>query len=126
MTRPYFVVLLVAVLLSPSLLKAQAASTAQATPGNAANGQRLFVKNTCYFCHGFAGQGGTAGARIAATPLSAQGLIRYLRRPSGAMPAFTEKVISDQELTDVHAYLKSLPAAVPARDIPLLNQLRDK
>ena len=126
MTRPYFLVLLVAALLSSSLLKAQAANTAQPSPGNAANGQRLFAKSTCYFCHGSAGQGGVAGARIAATPLSAQGLIRYLRRPSGQMPAFTEKVISDQELTDIHAYLKSLPAAMPAKDIPLLNQLRDR
>lgn len=42
------------------------------------------------------------------------------------MPAFTAKVISDQEAMDIHAYLKSLPVALPAKDIPLLNQLRDK
>jgi mono/diheme cytochrome c family protein len=42
------------------------------------------------------------------------------------MPAFTEKVLSDQDLTDIHAYLKAFPAARAAKDIPLLDQLRDK
>jgi hypothetical protein len=40
------------------------------------------------------------------------------------MPAYTEKVATDQELTDIHAYLKTLPAAKPVKDIPLLDQLR--
>ena len=95
-------------------------------PGNVENGKRLFVKETCYYCHGYAGQGGRDGARIAATSLTADALIRYVRRPAGAMPAFTEKVLSDQELRDIYAYLKSLPVAKSAKDIPLLNQLRDK
>ena len=109
------------------LALAQAAAAGQATPaGNVENGKRLFVKETCYYCHGYAGQGGRDGARIAATAMNADALIRYVRRPPGAMPAFTDKLISDQELRDVYAYLKSLPAAKPAKDIPLLNQLRDK
>jgi mono/diheme cytochrome c family protein len=36
------------------------------------------------------------------------------------MPPFTAKVVSDAELTDIHAYLASRPA--PPKDIPLLNQ----
>ena len=40
------------------------------------------------------------------------------------MPAYTEKIISDQELTDIVAYLKSLPAAKTPKDIPLLDQLK--
>ena len=42
------------------------------------------------------------------------------------MPAYSEKILSDQELTDILAYLRSLPAAKPVSDIPLLNQLRGK
>jgi len=42
------------------------------------------------------------------------------------MPAYTEKLISDQELRDVLAYLKSLPAAKAPKDIPLLNQILEK
>jgi mono/diheme cytochrome c family protein len=94
------------------------------TTGNAENGKRLFVKDGCYECHGYAGQGGVAGARIAAISLNAQGLIRYVRAPAGQMPAYKDKVISDQELTDIWAFLQSLPKAKAAKDIPLLNQLK--
>ena len=96
------------------------------TAGSTENGKRLFERVGCYQCHGYAGQGGRDGARIAATPLSVTTFIRYVRRPGGSMPAFTEKVLSDRELTDIYAYLKSFPAAKPAKDIPLLNQMRDK
>ena len=68
------------------------------------------------------GQGGRDGARIADTRSRAsQALTRYVRRPLGAMPAFTEKVLPDQELDDIYAYLKSIPPAKPAKDIPLLS-----
>ena len=94
--------------------------------GNAENGKRLFLRDGCYQCHGYAGQGGRAGARIAAPKFNAQVLILYVRRPAGDMPAYTDKVISDRELIDIFAYLKTLPAARPAKDIPLLDQLRDR
>src|SRR5713101_5526847 len=96
------------------------------TNGNAEEGKRQFMKHNCYFCHGTSGQGGRDGARIAQTALNLQGLMRYVRRPTGGMPAFTEKILSDQELTDIYAYLKSLPAAKASKDIPLLDQIRDK
>jgi mono/diheme cytochrome c family protein len=92
--------------------------------GNASNGKQLFEKDGCYECHGYAAQGGRDGARLAATAMNAQSFSRYVRRPSGSMPAFTVKVLSDQELLDVYAYVKGLSAATPATDIPLLNQLR--
>jgi mono/diheme cytochrome c family protein len=101
-------------------------ATAQAPAGNVDNGKRLFLRDGCWECHGYAGQGGRDGARIAATALNAQGLIRYVRRPAGAMPAFTEKVATDQELTDIWSYLKTLPAPKAAKDIPLLNQLKSQ
>src|SRR6202142_3693394 len=99
---------------------------AQTSAGDAADGKKLFLRDGCYECHGYAGQGGRDGARIAVIGLNAQGLIRYVRAPGGAMPAYTDKVISDQELTDIHAYLQTLPKAKPAKDIPLLNDLLKK
>src|SRR5271163_2960304 len=99
---------------------------AQTPAGDAANGKKLFLRDGCYECHGYAGQGGRDGARIAVIGLNAQGLIRYVRAPGGAMPAYTDKVITDQELTDVWAYLQTLPKAKPAKDIPLLNDLSKK
>src|ERR1700685_4017241 len=93
---------------------------------NAENGKRLFTRDGCYECHGYAGQGTIAGARLAPPVLNAQGMIRYVRKPAGAMPAFTDKVLSDPEVDDIFAYLKTLPAPNPVKNIPLLNQIRDK
>jgi mono/diheme cytochrome c family protein len=38
------------------------------------------------------------------------------------MPPFTAKVVSDAELTDIHAYLSGRPVPPPLKDVPLLNQ----
>jgi mono/diheme cytochrome c family protein len=45
-----------------------------------------------------------------------------VRHPSGTMPPFTAKVVSDAELTDIRAYLASVAEPPPAKNIPLLNQ----
>jgi mono/diheme cytochrome c family protein len=50
--------------------------------------------------------------------------MRHVRKPTGGMPAFTEKILSDQELTDIDAYLKSLPAAKAPKYSPVLEQAR--
>jgi mono/diheme cytochrome c family protein len=103
---------------------AAASLIAQTPAGDAANGKKLFVRDGCYECHGYAGQGGAAGARIADIGLNAKGLIAYVRAPAGQMPAYKEQVVSDQELTDIWAYLQTLPKAKPAKDIPLLNAIK--
>jgi len=107
------------------LIAAPVIAAPQTAPaGNAEKGKQLFMKQNCYYCHGTAGQGGRDGARIAQTSLNLQGVIRYVRKPAGAMPAFTEKILSDEELTDIYAYLKSLPAAKQPKEIPLLDQIK--
>lgn len=94
--------------------------------GDAANGKRLFLRDGCWECHGYAGQGGRDGARIASTALTAPALIRYVRRPTGAMPAYVDKIASDRELTDIWSYLKTLPGPKPVKDIPLLNDIKNR
>jgi len=91
---------------------------------NAENGKKIFVRDGCYQCHGYAGQGSIAGARLGPPVLSAEGMIRYIRKPAGAMPAFSDKVLSDKEVNDIYAYLKTMPAPKPVKDIPLLDQMR--
>jgi mono/diheme cytochrome c family protein len=115
-------ILLLSALLAPATM--QAPAPAAAVAGNAENGKRLFMKNTCYYCHGTAGQGGVAGARVAVVARNLAGFTRYVRQPAGAMPAYTDKILSDQELADIYAYLRALPPAKPAREIPLLEQLK--
>ena len=53
-----------------------------------------------------------------------RGSLPALCRRPGQMPAYTDKVISDQELTDIHAYLQTMAKAKPAKDIPLLQQFQ--
>jgi mono/diheme cytochrome c family protein len=109
-----------------AFLAAGATLPAQQTTAtaNAENGKKLFLRDGCWECHGYAGQGGRDGAPIANTALTTAQFTRYIRRPTGAMPAYIDKVLSDAEATDIWTYLKSLPAPKPAKDIPLLNELR--
>jgi hypothetical protein len=37
------------------------------------------------------------------------------------MPPYTEKVVSDQELADIFAYVQSIPKPPDVKTIPLLN-----
>ncbi len=105
------------------LKSAAPASQATETPeGNGANGKRLFVAYGCYQCHGYQGQGASTGPRIGPPPLSLAFLLSYVRHPTGQMPPYTEKVVPDQDLTDIFAYLKSMPQPARASSIPLLNQ----
>jgi mono/diheme cytochrome c family protein len=103
-----------------------AQQSGSAPTGNVVNGKKLFTKIGCFQCHGYAGQGGVAGARLVPVTSSVPSLIRYIRRPAGEMPAYTEKAVSDQELTDILAYLKSLPAPKAVKDIPLLNDMKNR
>ena len=97
------------------------ASNANAAPaGNAENGKRIYSSYGCYQCHGLAAQGG-AGSRLAPNPISFTAFVRYIRHPRGQMPPYTSKVVSDSELTDIHAFLRSLPQPPAVKDIPLLN-----
>jgi ubiquinol-cytochrome c reductase cytochrome c subunit len=93
---------------------------------SAENGKTAFVKNGCWQCHGFEGQGSvaTSGGRVIAdTQLPFEAFKAYVRDPSGAMPPFRAEVLSDSDLADIYAYLESRPKPAPAKDIPLLNNL---
>ena len=113
-------------LFAAAVVSLVALAAAQPPAASAENGKKLYMKHTCYFCHGAVGQGGLNGARVAVVARNLQGFTRYVRQPSGQMPAYTEKILSDQELADIFAYLRALPAAKPAREIPLLDQLRPR
>lgn len=111
----------------PALRAQNAASQGEkneaAPSGNAENGKKIFTKDGCYECHGREGQGAAEGAgpRIGPPPLSFESFAKYVHQPTGQMPPYTSKVISDQDLADIYAYLQSRPKATPSKDIPLLN-----
>ena len=105
-----------------ALLVGGVLASAQAPAGNTANGKELYLTYGCYQCHGYWGQGGVAGPRLAQTRLPFVAFSAIVRNPpSGSMPPFRAKVMPDKELADVYAYIKSIPEPKPAKDIPLLN-----
>jgi mono/diheme cytochrome c family protein len=94
-----------------------------ATPaGDAGNGRKLFDRFGCYECHGHEGQGGAAGARLGPQPIPYAAFSRYVRHPARQMPPYTAKVVTDRELSDIYAFLRSIPQPPPVGSIPILNR----
>ena len=93
-----------------------------AAAGDAANGKAVFMKDGCYHCHGYGAQGTSAAPALLSNQIPLEAFIGYVRHPARQMPPFTEKVISDKDLTDIYAFIHSLPKAPDAKSIPLLNQ----
>ena len=96
------------------------AATAQsAPPGNAVAGRKTYMKVGCNSCHGNEGQGAApTGPRIAPNPMPFAALSRYVREPRANMPPYTAKVLSDQDLADIYAFLRAQPG--PAKVDSLL------
>ena len=106
------------------VLMALTVGAQQALPpsaGDAEKGRALFIKDGCYQCHNYEGQGGAAGARIAPNPPPFRGFVAYVRSPRGDMPPYKEKVLSDQDLADIHAYLRSRPRPPALASLPQLR-----
>ena len=105
-----------------ALLTGAVAAAGQAPPagpitaaGSIENGNKLFVKNGCAERHGLEGQGApTSGPRIGPNPLPVAAFIKYVRAPKNQMPPYIVKVMSDQELTDVRAFLAARPKPAAA------------
>jgi len=104
-----------------SALAFSAVIFAQSPAGDSRKGQALFEKDGCYECHGHQAQGGAAGARLAPKPVAWAAFSKYVRHPTGQMPPYTQKVLSDAELADVYAFLESIPVPKAPSEIPLLS-----
>jgi mono/diheme cytochrome c family protein len=94
---------------------------AQSPAGDAKHGKDLFLSYACYSCHSFDGHGG-AGARLVPMPLNQAGFIAFVRN-AGRMPSYSPKVLSNDKLVDIYAYIKTLPASPDAKKIPLIQEL---
>jgi ubiquinol-cytochrome c reductase cytochrome c subunit len=105
------------VLIVTGLVFGQAALAA----GPAEKGRTAFVKHGCWECHGFLGQGGVTGPRLAPNPMPLEAMSVFVRNTRGAMPPYQKAILSDADLADIHAYLQSLPKAPDYKSIPLLN-----
>lgn len=89
-------------------------------------GKDLFVKYSCYACHGFSGQNGP-GARLVPMKMASVGFIAYVRSPrTRQMPSYSAKVLPDGQLGDIYAYIKTLPDSPPASNISALSQFKEQ
>ena len=99
------------------------ASAQTGTAGDAQKGKELYVKYSCYACHSYDGHGGP-GARLVPLAMTASRFTAYVHNPR-RMPPYTDKVLSDAQLADLFAYIKSLPASPAADQIPLLKRIME-
>lgn len=96
-----------------------------ARAADAAKGKAAFMKYGCWQCHGTEGQGSvitSGGKMLAPDPLPYEGFAAFVRSTSRAMPPYSEKVLPDADLADIHAYLESIAKPKDDTAIPLLNQ----
>jgi mono/diheme cytochrome c family protein len=103
-------------------LSAQPAPQPNVT-GNAQRGAPLFSdKYNCYACHGFDAQSGER--RLVPLNYTQEGFITFVQNsPLPQMPRFPDA--SAQELADIYAYIRTIPADAPAiDDLPALRDIR--
>jgi mono/diheme cytochrome c family protein len=113
-----------AVLAVVTLAPLACAQAQDAPKGDAAKGKQLWLTDGCSYCHGTVGQGGggrAAGLRIASQPIPFGAFINQVRQPANEMPVYVEKVLSDQDVADIFAYIQSLPPPPDLKSIRILN-----
>jgi mono/diheme cytochrome c family protein len=105
----------------------QSVKPAAEIPSSAANiskGEQLYKSYGCYECHGYLGQGSasTGGARLGPPRIPLSAFVSYIRQPTGEMPPYTLKVVSDEDASEIYNFLKSIPPPPALKSLPLLNQ----
>src|SRR5689334_7655198 len=121
--------------MSPSIVRVVLAAVAAGTvalmpgsavaAGDAAKGKAAFMKYGCWQCHGTEGQGSaitSAGKVLAPDPLPFDTFSAFLRSTNAAMPPYSDKILPNADVADIHAYLSSIPKPKDVKSIPLLSQ----
>ena len=102
-----------------------AVGSGAALAASAEKGKAAYMKYGCWQCHGTLGQGSSIASQgkvLAPNPLPYETFTAFVRTTNRAMPPYTEAVLSNEDLVDIHAYLSSIPKSADYKSIPLLNQ----
>lgn len=76
--------------------------------GDAHIGQQLYTRVGCYQCHGREAQGNPeTGPRLGPNPMALEAFTRFVRSPRNQMPPYSSKVLSDDDLRNIHAFLRT-------------------
>lgn len=132
--RPLFALAVVLLVSAPALAQTRAVprplppatiptppTPPAAPPAPDVSGKAVYMKNGCWQCHGQQGQGGAAGPRLGPRPMPLAAFRAYVRKPLNDMPPYSEKVLPDGDIADIHAFLTALPAPPDLKAIPLLR-----
>jgi ubiquinol-cytochrome c reductase cytochrome c subunit len=107
--------------LSLAALAASFVTSGAAYAASVEKGKTAYVQHGCWGCHGFVGQGGITGPKVGPDPLPVESFSAFVRSTNGPMPPYSEKMLSNEDMADIHAYLTSLPKPPDYKTIPLLN-----
>jgi mono/diheme cytochrome c family protein len=79
--------------------------------GDPVVGKVTYLRVGCWTCHGYAAQGGlgTGPPLAPGKPYTFEMFANFLRAPYNLMPPYTAKVLSDDEVRDILAFVKSRP-----------------
>src|SRR5688572_30161333 len=126
MNRTHRVSLACAALAAGAALTVSLAAQQQSqVVGDAARGKPLFADTfNCYACHGFDAQSGER--RLVPLNYTQEGFITFVQSsPLPNMPAFPDA--SAQQLADIYAYIRTIPADAPALgEVPLLRDILEQ
>jgi mono/diheme cytochrome c family protein len=100
----------------------QVFGAASAVAASAEKGKAAFARHGCWQCHGYQGQGGVTGPKLAPDPLPFEALSAFVRTTSRNMPPYREEILSGEDLADIYAYLESIPKGPDAASVQMLNQ----
>ena len=95
-----------------------------APQGDAVNGKRAYLAVGCMHCHGRAGQGGGMNypaPPLAKTQMPVEAFKLVVRDSLRDMPAFVDAVLPEKDLTDIYAFVQSLPGRRDPKGIAILN-----
>jgi ubiquinol-cytochrome c reductase cytochrome c subunit len=103
-----------------TLPKPATMAAAAAPAGKVENGGVLYKKIGCYQCHANEAQGGLSGPRVGPGLIPYARFSQYIRKPTGEMPPYTTKVLSDQEIADIYAWVNARPKPPAVDSLPQL------
>lgn len=127
---PRFGMFAIASLIAVTFVAGAGVLSAQTTApaGDAKHGAQAFAANGCYLCHNVEGQGTGSrkpnqnpGPNLAPAPIAYGPFVKQVRTPRQSMPPYDAKILSDQDLADIYAFLAAQPPVKDAHSIALLN-----
>nr|TFG55645.1 MAG: cytochrome c [Hyphomicrobiales bacterium] len=110
--------------ISPTLIASLfvlATAGTQALAADAQTGKEAFDRVGCWSCHNYEGTGGRHGPAIARTQHSYEAFSAFVRNTDGEMPPFTARMVPEEDLEAIYAYLQSIPAPPSPDGISLLQ-----